>query len=207
MTRTHALALTTFATALVGSSSVASADIVSPPPDDCAPGARGHLDHAGGWCGPTTCTADADCLDLARFAASWGGVAHGYTCTAVDLCVRTESYRPSGRGASRRDPAAPPPTRQVATSCTPSCEAPGTCTHDRRCVRGGVVAQLPPPPARVPAAPAPAAPAPATRPPAAPPPPRGGLCAVSARGAAGPALVAVFAVALFALRRKRRSTG
>jgi hypothetical protein len=205
-TRTLTLTLTLFALALVAGSRTASADAIMGPPDDCAPGAIGRSSHAGQWCTPTTCNEDADCAALSDRQAIYGGPVNVYTCGAIDLCVRTETYQPGGRGAFLRGPDEPLPTREIATSCTPGCEAPGTCTHVKRCVRLGAIAPQPRPPVAPPVAnPPPALPTPA--PPAAPPAAAsGGLCAISAGQATGPALVLLGALALLALRRARRVT-
>jgi len=105
MTRTQqaSLALASLVAALLvaalfGAHGTAHADAIMGPPDDCAPGAVGRSSHAGQWCAPTTCTADAECAALGE---------------------RDENSNTTS-------------TREVASACTPSCAAPGGCTHEKR---------------------------------------------------------------------------
>ena len=65
------------ATALVGillASASVSADVVSPPPDECPVGSLGDTCHGGPYCRLSECTDDSRCDD-------------GMTCQEVDLCV------------------------------------------------------------------------------------------------------------------------
>jgi hypothetical protein len=204
MTRTRTLTLTLTLFALLAGSRTASADAIMGPPEDCAPGAIGRSSHAGQWCTPTTCNEDADCAALGEREAIYGGSVNVYTCGAIDLCVRTETYQPGGRRGYVENEALP--TREIASSCTPSCEAPGTCTHVKRCVRLGAIAPQPRPPVAPPVANPPPAPPTPTPPAAAPAAASGGLCAISAGRAAGPALVLLGTLALLGLRRARRAS-
>ncbi len=204
-----------FGTVLLGEHGRAHADAIMGPPEDCVPGAIGRSSHAGQWCTTTTCNADADCAGIAdREAMSGRGERHNYTCRAIDLCVRSETYQLGGR-RSYTDPARNTGTREIASSCTPSCAAPGSCTHEKRCVRTDVVAP-PAPPAPVP----PPATPPSTPPPATPPntvsqgsatPPAASReessdgCAISPGGSVGSALVVLGALALLGERRTRRN--
>lgn len=200
MTRTPtiSLALATCAIAFFALLDVARADAVGRPPDDCVPGAIGRSSHAGRWCRPTTCNADADCASVGVRRALFEGGDHTYICREVDLCVTPEFYH---RGDGE------PLPRQFATSCTPNCFSPGTCTHEKRCVLASLFP--PPTPPTPPAATPPVAVPTTSTPPAStttpPPAASGGMCAISAGGAVGPALVVLGALALIAARRTRRS--
>jgi|GEM_PF-5694684 len=201
-----------FGTVLLGEHGRAHADAIMGPPEDCVPGAVGRSSHAGQWCTTTTCNADADCAGMAdREAMSGRGERHTYACRAIDLCVRSETYQLGGR-RSYTDPARNTGTREIASSCTPSCAAPGSCTHEKRCVRSDVVAPPPPPstPPRTPPSTQPATP-PNTltqrtaTPAAASSETSSDGCAISSGGATGSALVVLGALALVGVRRTRRN--
>lgn len=205
-----ALALGITALALLASSDTAVADAIMPPPDDCVAGAIGRSSHGGMWCTPTTCNDDSECAAMGVRQALFGEGDHNYLCREVDLCVRSETY-PLGGGRRADDESSNTGTREIASSCTPSCEAPGTCTHVKRCVRRELVEPPAPPvapptvahpPSTRPTAPPPAA---ATGPSSSTTASSGGMCAISARGAAGPLLVLLGAFALVALRSSRRA--
>lgn len=209
MTRTHTVALMMFALALAATSGTASADAVGPPPDDCPPGAQGVTSHSGQWCVAMTCNTDADCTGGDSLRAMMGRGGGPTVCREVDLCLTTSTYHAGGRGAYLNGPDAPPLTRVIASACTPSCDAPGVCSRAKRCAPAAAVA--PPVPAAPPAPPVPAVapgatpPTPAAAPPAASPTASsGGQCSISARGAVGPALVLLGALALVVLRSPRR---
>jgi len=196
-----------FGTVLLGEHGRAHADAIMGPPEDCVPGAVGRSSHAGQWCTTTTCNADTDCAGMAdREAMSGRGERHTYACRAIDLCVRSETYQLGGRRRSD-DPASNTGTREIASSCTPSCAAPGSCTHEKRCVRSDVVA---PPPSTPPPTPPPATP-PNTlthgtaTPAAASSETSGDGCAISPGGSVGSALVVLGALALLGVRRTRRN--
>jgi len=197
--KTHALSM--FVAALC-TASIASADAVMPPRDDCAPGAIGGSSHAGQWCALTTCDADADCAGYAQRAAMFGDPERRYVCRAVDLCVRTETYQLGGR--RRVDDPNGTGTREVASACTPSCAAPGSCTHEKRCVRAAVAAppRAPTPP---PSTPTSTLTQGTATPAAASSETSSDGCAISPGGSVGSALVVLGALALFGVRRTRRN--
>lgn len=203
-TQQTTLAFTAFVVALLGARGAAHADAIMPPRGDCAPGAVGRSSHAGQWCTPTTCNADADCRSLAERESMFGGGDHTYTCRAIDLCVRTETYQLGGR---RRvdDPSENTGTREIASSCTPSCDAPASCTHEKRCVRSDVAPTPTPTPAPPPAPAASTITQGTATPAAANDEQSGDGCAISPAGASGPALVVLGALALLAVHRTRRS--
>lgn len=209
MTRTHTVALVMFTLALAATSGTASADAVGPPPDDCPPGAQGVTGHAGQWCVAATCNTDADCTGGDSLRALMGRGGGATVCREVDLCLTTSTYHAGGRGAYVNGPDAPPLTRVIASACTPSCDAPGVCSRAKRCAPAGAVAPpvpaAPPAPPVPPVAPGAAPPVPAAAPPAASPAAsNSGQCSISARGAVGPALVLLGALALVVLRSPRR---
>lgn len=205
MTRTQrtSLALTTFVVALLGVHGTVHADAIMGPPDDCVPGAVGRSSHAGQWCTTTTCNADTDCAGMAEREAMWGGgERHTYACRVIDLCVRTETYNLGGRRRSD-DHSSSTGTREIATSCTPSCDAPASCTHEKRCVRN--VVAPPPAPTPPPATPPSTITQGSATPAAASSETSSDGCAISPGGASGPALVVLGAFALLGLRRVRRN--
>lgn len=173
--------------------SVAFADRVPAPPDDCPRGSEGRTSHSGMWCAPTTCQTHGDCRTA------------GMRCEELALCVEQESYVPGGRTRDRT-----PRSRPVARGACLDGACPGEaeCQTAHRCVPAD-----PPEPEAAPE-PAPTedagedAPAEATaandtaseEPAAAPA--EGGGCAVSPRGAP----VGAFGLlALFLFRARRRS--
>lgn len=173
---------------------VAFADRVPAPPDDCPRGSEGRTSHSGRWCAPTTCEADADCRT------------EGTRCEELALCVEQESYVPGGRTRDRT-----PRSRPVARGACLEDACPGAaeCQTARRCVPADEPeAEAAPEETPTEAAPeeAPAeetaADDTASEEPAADPAEGGGGCAVSPRGAP----VGAFGLlALFVFRARRRS--
>jgi hypothetical protein len=86
----------------------AAADAIDGPPA-CPPGARGYSAHAGQWCVPWTCTADADC----------GGQA---ACRPWRVCTRESDVVPGGM---RPEPSPPQRMTLVVGTCDPAAACRG----------------------------------------------------------------------------------
>ena len=105
--------------------SVASADVVFPPPDTCPPGAIPATGHAGPYCRATECTSVADCV--ARSTPFVGA------CAPAGLCVR-EQLGFAGRGGRV-------PLRVTLGSCRSDadCSSGVACVRVDRCIAEGSV--------------------------------------------------------------------
>ncbi|MEZ4323129.1 MAG: hypothetical protein R3F61_37025 [Myxococcota bacterium] len=104
--------------------SLALADVVGPPPDDCPPGASGTSSHGGPYCVPSTC--DGTCEE-------------GGTCEPAGLCVLEETRECGGM----QDPENPCTYlhREARGTCQTQDDCTGgtTCEIADRCVTAGPV--------------------------------------------------------------------
>jgi hypothetical protein len=116
---TRALALAGLA--LVLARSLARADAIMGPPEDCAPGSQAMSSHWGQWCEDTTCTSDDDCPALVDLGAR---------TTMTRLCRRASVCVPHGTTAATGPRTLESPRgayRGPGRAVTGACAADGTC--------------------------------------------------------------------------------
>ena len=102
--------------------SLAWADAVDMPPDNCPTGAEGTSSHSGTWCIPTECSSDDECSDT--------------PCSEqeIGLCVETEEDVSCGGWMPDTGEPCTFTRRTAHGTCTEQSDcAVGTCEFDRRC--------------------------------------------------------------------------